>query len=61
MILICYLPTNISIHCTMSLWNSNANKNWTRIQEHFFFGAFHPTRDYSVEVGQLVLVVADAC
>ncbi|XP_056465736.1 probable methyltransferase TARBP1 [Gadus chalcogrammus] len=27
----------------------NANKNWTRIQEHFFFGAFHPTRDYSVE------------
>ena len=45
----------------MSLWNSNANKNWTRIQEHFFFGAFHPTRDYSVEVGQLVLVVAGAC
>uniref|UniRef100_A0A8C3G6X1 tRNA (guanosine(18)-2'-O)-methyltransferase TARBP1 n=1 Tax=Cyclopterus lumpus TaxID=8103 RepID=A0A8C3G6X1_CYCLU len=28
----------------------NANKNWTRIQEHFFFGAFHPVRDYSVEV-----------
>ncbi|XP_029305758.1 probable methyltransferase TARBP1 [Cottoperca gobio] len=27
----------------------NANKNWTRIQEHFFFGAFHPLRDYSVE------------
>ncbi|XP_054455903.1 probable methyltransferase TARBP1 [Anoplopoma fimbria] len=27
----------------------NANKNWTRIQEHFFFGAFHPMRDYSVE------------
>ncbi|KAM6956325.1 putative methyltransferase TARBP1 [Aplochiton taeniatus] len=27
----------------------NANKNWTRIQEHFFFGAFHPVRDYSVE------------
>ncbi|CAL8257518.1 unnamed protein product [Lota lota] len=27
----------------------NANKNWSRIQEHFFFGAFHPTRDYSVE------------
>ncbi|XP_059215853.1 probable methyltransferase TARBP1 [Centropristis striata] len=27
----------------------NANKNWTRIQEHFFFGAFHPIRDYSVE------------
>ncbi|KAG7268334.1 hypothetical protein CRUP_013271, partial [Coryphaenoides rupestris] len=26
-----------------------ANKNWSRIQEHFFFGAFHPTRDYSVE------------
>uniref|UniRef100_A0A669C9P9 tRNA (guanosine(18)-2'-O)-methyltransferase TARBP1 n=1 Tax=Oreochromis niloticus TaxID=8128 RepID=A0A669C9P9_ORENI len=27
----------------------NANKNWTRIQEHFFFGAFHPIRDYSTE------------
>nr|XP_046257205.1 probable methyltransferase TARBP1 isoform X2 [Scatophagus argus] len=27
----------------------NANKNWMRIQEHFFFGAFHPIRDYSVE------------
>ncbi|XP_078129306.1 tRNA (guanosine(18)-2'-O)-methyltransferase TARBP1 isoform X1 [Sander vitreus] len=27
----------------------NANKNWTRIQEHFFFGAFHPIRDYSAE------------
>ncbi|KAM3606937.1 uncharacterized protein V6R79_026059 [Siganus canaliculatus] len=28
----------------------NANKNWMRIQEHFFFGAFHPIKDYSVEV-----------
>uniref|UniRef100_A0A673BUD3 tRNA (guanosine(18)-2'-O)-methyltransferase TARBP1 n=1 Tax=Sphaeramia orbicularis TaxID=375764 RepID=A0A673BUD3_9TELE len=27
----------------------NANKNWLRIQEHFFFGAFHPIRDFSVE------------
>uniref|UniRef100_A0A4W5JQZ6 tRNA (guanosine(18)-2'-O)-methyltransferase TARBP1 n=2 Tax=Hucho hucho TaxID=62062 RepID=A0A4W5JQZ6_9TELE len=27
----------------------NAKKNWTRIQDHFFFGAFHPVRDYSVE------------
>ncbi|XP_045927409.1 probable methyltransferase TARBP1 isoform X2 [Micropterus dolomieu] len=27
----------------------NANKNWMRIQEHFFFGAFDPLRDYSVE------------
>ncbi|KAK2824180.1 hypothetical protein Q5P01_021355 [Channa striata] len=27
----------------------NANKNWIRIQEHFFFGDFHPIRDYSVE------------
>ncbi|XP_076599642.1 tRNA (guanosine(18)-2'-O)-methyltransferase TARBP1 isoform X1 [Chaetodon auriga] len=27
----------------------NANKNWMKIQEHFFFGAFHPIRDYSVE------------
>ncbi|KAM3863056.1 putative methyltransferase TARBP1 [Diretmus argenteus] len=27
----------------------NANKNWIRIQEHFFFGTFHPVRDYSVE------------
>lgn len=25
-------------------------KNWSRIQEHFFFSAFHPIRDYSVEV-----------
>ncbi|XP_068424290.1 probable methyltransferase TARBP1 isoform X2 [Clinocottus analis] len=29
--------------------SGNANRNWTRIQEHFFFGAFHPVRDYSVE------------
>lgn len=28
----------------------NANKNWVKIQEHFFFGCFHPLRDYSVEV-----------
>uniref|UniRef100_A0A3P8V522 tRNA (guanosine(18)-2'-O)-methyltransferase TARBP1 n=1 Tax=Cynoglossus semilaevis TaxID=244447 RepID=A0A3P8V522_CYNSE len=27
----------------------NANKNWIRIQEHFFFGAFHPVEDYSAE------------
>ncbi|KAG9344455.1 hypothetical protein JZ751_011125 [Albula glossodonta] len=27
----------------------NAVKNWTRIQEHFFFGAFHPLEDYSLE------------
>ncbi|XP_036816809.1 probable methyltransferase TARBP1 isoform X2 [Oncorhynchus mykiss] len=27
----------------------NANKNWSRIQDHFFFGGFHPVRDYSVE------------
>ncbi|XP_074532568.1 tRNA (guanosine(18)-2'-O)-methyltransferase TARBP1 [Halichoeres trimaculatus] len=27
----------------------NANKNWLRIQEHFFFGAFDPFRDHSVE------------
>ncbi|XP_062422564.1 probable methyltransferase TARBP1 isoform X2 [Pungitius pungitius] len=27
----------------------NANKNWTRIQDHFFFGAFDPISDYSVE------------
>ncbi|KAM6916473.1 putative methyltransferase TARBP1 [Xenentodon cancila] len=27
----------------------NANKNWIRIQEHFFFSAFHPIRDYSIE------------
>uniref|UniRef100_A0A8D3BYZ4 tRNA (guanosine(18)-2'-O)-methyltransferase TARBP1 n=1 Tax=Scophthalmus maximus TaxID=52904 RepID=A0A8D3BYZ4_SCOMX len=27
----------------------NAKKNWIRIQEHFFFGAFHPIRDHSVE------------
>ncbi|KAJ8359784.1 hypothetical protein SKAU_G00163090 [Synaphobranchus kaupii] len=27
----------------------NAMRNWTRIQEHFFFGAFHPLEDYSME------------
>ncbi|XP_071017263.1 probable methyltransferase TARBP1 [Oncorhynchus clarkii lewisi] len=27
----------------------NANKNWSRIQDHFFFDGFHPVRDYSVE------------
>ncbi|XP_014895082.1 probable methyltransferase TARBP1 [Poecilia latipinna] len=27
----------------------NASKNWLRIQGHFFFGAFHPIRDYSME------------
>lgn len=27
----------------------NAMKNWSRIQEHFFFSVFHPIRDYSIE------------
>ncbi|KAM9450224.1 putative methyltransferase TARBP1 isoform 1-T1 [Clarias gariepinus] len=27
----------------------NAIKNWSRIQEHFFFSAFHPLNDYSLE------------
>ncbi|XP_072526163.1 probable methyltransferase TARBP1 [Salminus brasiliensis] len=27
----------------------NAMKNWTKIQEHFFFSAFHPLNDHSVE------------
>ncbi|KAJ8385489.1 hypothetical protein AAFF_G00185850 [Aldrovandia affinis] len=27
----------------------NAMKNWSRIQEHFFFGVFHPLEDYSME------------
>ncbi|KAL2083029.1 hypothetical protein ACEWY4_020802 [Coilia grayii] len=27
----------------------NAMRNWSRIQEHFFFGVFHPLKDYSVE------------
>ncbi|KAK2896992.1 hypothetical protein Q8A67_011480 [Cirrhinus molitorella] len=27
----------------------NAMKNWSRIQDHFFFSAFQPIRDYSVE------------
>ncbi|TSO98518.1 putative methyltransferase TARBP1 [Bagarius yarrelli] len=27
----------------------NAAKNWNRIQEHFFFSAFHPLDDYSIE------------
>ncbi|XP_023686046.2 probable methyltransferase TARBP1 isoform X1 [Paramormyrops kingsleyae] len=27
----------------------NAGKNWTKIQEHFFFGIFHPLVDYSME------------
>ncbi|XP_066553070.1 probable methyltransferase TARBP1 isoform X2 [Amia ocellicauda] len=29
--------------------SGNAMKNWQRIQEHFFFGTFHPLQDYSVE------------
>ncbi|XP_061546893.1 probable methyltransferase TARBP1 [Phycodurus eques] len=38
------------LHQTDALKNTgNANKNWNRIQEHFFFGAFHPIRDYSIE------------
>ncbi|XP_051935401.1 probable methyltransferase TARBP1 isoform X1 [Hippocampus zosterae] len=38
------------LHQTEALKNTgNANKNWTRIQEHFFFGAFHPISDYSIE------------
>ncbi|XP_077469616.1 tRNA (guanosine(18)-2'-O)-methyltransferase TARBP1 [Stigmatopora argus] len=38
------------LHQTEALKNNgNANKNWTRIQEHFFFGAFDPIRDYSIE------------
>nr|XP_003473550.1 probable methyltransferase TARBP1 isoform X2 [Cavia porcellus] len=27
----------------------NAKKNWQRIQEHFFFAAFHPLEDYCLE------------
>nr|XP_035964558.1 probable methyltransferase TARBP1 isoform X3 [Halichoerus grypus] len=27
----------------------NAKKNWQRIQEHFFFAAFHPVQDYCLE------------
>ncbi|XP_062864262.1 probable methyltransferase TARBP1 [Trichomycterus rosablanca] len=27
----------------------NANKNWSRIQEHFFFSRFHPVHDHSLE------------
>ncbi|KAM6218336.1 LOW QUALITY PROTEIN: putative methyltransferase TARBP1 [Rhynchocyon petersi] len=27
----------------------NANKNWQRIQDHFFFAAFHPLKDYCLE------------
>uniref|UniRef100_A0A8C1KU42 tRNA (guanosine(18)-2'-O)-methyltransferase TARBP1 n=1 Tax=Cyprinus carpio TaxID=7962 RepID=A0A8C1KU42_CYPCA len=27
----------------------NAMKNWSRIQDHFFFSVFNPIRDYSVE------------
>ncbi|XP_058240445.1 probable methyltransferase TARBP1 isoform X1 [Hemibagrus wyckioides] len=27
----------------------NAAKNWSRIQEHFFFSVFHPLNDYSIE------------
>uniref|UniRef100_A0A4W5JR06 Si:dkey-85a20.4 n=1 Tax=Hucho hucho TaxID=62062 RepID=A0A4W5JR06_9TELE len=38
----------LSYNYCISLYR-NANKNWTRIQDHFFFGAFHPVRDYSVE------------
>ncbi|KAM9808627.1 probable methyltransferase TARBP1 isoform X2 [Syngnathus typhle] len=38
------------LHQTEALKNTgNSNKNWTRIQQHFFFGAFHPIRDYSIE------------
>ncbi|RXM34959.1 putative methyltransferase TARBP1 [Acipenser ruthenus] len=29
--------------------SGNAMKNWQRIQEHFFFGTFHPLKDYSIE------------
>ncbi|KAM6127937.1 putative methyltransferase TARBP1 [Pterocles gutturalis] len=27
----------------------NAGRNWQRIQDHFFFAAFHPLEDYSLE------------
>ncbi|KAM8814475.1 putative methyltransferase TARBP1 isoform 4-T4 [Rhynchonycteris naso] len=27
----------------------NAKKNWQRIQDHFFFAAFHPLKDYCLE------------
>ncbi|XP_063048318.1 probable methyltransferase TARBP1 [Engraulis encrasicolus] len=27
----------------------NALRNWSRIQEHFFFSVFHPIKDYSLE------------
>ncbi|OXB74987.1 UNVERIFIED_CONTAM: hypothetical protein H355_011783 [Colinus virginianus] len=28
----------------------NARRNWQRIQDHFFFAAFHPLEDYNLEV-----------
>ncbi|MCJ8749174.1 hypothetical protein PDJAM_G00173290 [Pangasius djambal] len=38
------------LHQTEVMQNTgNAVKNWSRIQEHFFFSAFHPLNDYSVE------------
>ncbi|XP_067277311.1 probable methyltransferase TARBP1 isoform X2 [Pseudorasbora parva] len=38
------------LHQAEAMQNTgNAMKNWSRIQEHFFFSAFHPIRDYSVE------------
>ncbi|XP_030628121.1 probable methyltransferase TARBP1 [Chanos chanos] len=38
------------LHQAEAMQNTgNAMKNWSRIQEHFFFSTFHPLRDYSVE------------
>ncbi|XP_055026498.2 probable methyltransferase TARBP1 isoform X1 [Misgurnus anguillicaudatus] len=38
------------LHQAEAMQNTgNAMKNWSRIQDHFFFSVFHPIRDYSVE------------
>ncbi|XP_059119778.1 probable methyltransferase TARBP1 [Peromyscus eremicus] len=42
------------IECSLSQAESmhgagNARKNWQRIQDHFFFSAFHPLKDYCLE------------
>nr|XP_054957106.1 probable methyltransferase TARBP1 isoform X3 [Pan paniscus] len=39
-----------SLHQVESMHGAgNAKKNWQRIQEHFFFAAFHPLKDYCLE------------
>uniref|UniRef100_A0A8C0WPD4 TARBP1 domain-containing protein n=1 Tax=Castor canadensis TaxID=51338 RepID=A0A8C0WPD4_CASCN len=44
-----YLSYHIWTSSLKIFQKRNAKRNWQRIQEHFFFSAFHPLKDYCLE------------